>query len=248
MYRSGEVEVINPNQTSEPLFVQVTAKNSNLKNCGFTFPTATKPAQCDVTVSGEGVTMQSAEDGASQTGTKTYYAGTILTLSAPAPESGYCLAGWSINGGATQKLTNNKWTVNGDATVAPVYAKAYNITVNKERQGTASSSNTSVVSGETVTLTATVTNQDYYFAGWRKNTETAYESKQSTYTTPAITEDVTYTAVFKEKEWYLTVTSNDATLGSVSGGNKKCYDGEQVTLKATVANQFCNFVKWQNIL
>jgi len=96
--------------------------------------------------------------------------------------------------------------------------------------------------GSNTNLTATPSNSNYYLYDWEKN-----GVSRAVRTTPlveSINADATYTAVFREKEWTLTVNSDNTSLGTVTGSGKY-YNGENATITATPANSFTTFVKWQ---
>ena len=91
-------------------------------------------------------------------------------------------------------------------------------------------------------LNATPANSNYYLYDWQRDGVSLGERTNPL--VKSVTADVTYTAVFREKEWTLTVESDDPSLGTASGSGKY-YNGENTTLVATPANSFTSFVKWQ---
>jgi hypothetical protein len=87
-----------------------------------------------------------------------------------------------------------------------------------------------------LTLTATA-NYGYHFTGW---SDGVTENPRSF----TLTQDTSFTAVFAVNQYYVTLVSNDSTLGTVQGGGEYNYLS-QVTITATAA-QHSHFVQWND--
>ena len=87
-----------------------------------------------------------------------------------------------------------------------------------------------------LTLTATA-NYGYHFTGW---SDGVTENPRSF----TLTQDTSFTAVFAVNQYYVTLVSNDSTLGTVQGGGEYNYLS-QVTITATAAPH-SHFVQWSD--
>ena len=153
------------------------------------------------------------------------------TLTAIAND-GYEFTAW--NDGNTENPRTV--TVTSDTAFMAIFTEAVStptitLTVNDETMGSA----TYTLDGNTAVLTATA-NEGYEFTAWNDgNTENPR--------TVSITSDTTFMAIFAETETTptITVTVNDATMGSAS----YTLDGNTAVLTAT-ANEGYSFLTWSD--
>ena len=173
----------------------------------------------------------------SVTGGGIYTAGSTATLTATA-NSGYHFVQWHDgNTSATRTVT-----VTGNATYTATFAQdapvTYTLTVTSSNPawGTVTGGGT-YTAGSIATLTATA-NSGYHFVQWQdgntSNTRTVVVNGNATYTA-TFAQDVSYT---------LTVTSNDTSWGTVTGGGTYT-SGQSAILTATAATHY-HFVQWQD--
>jgi hypothetical protein len=119
----------------------------------------------------------------------------------------------------------------------------YNVSVNSldNAMGTVSSTHSGSVEENTqVTVTATPAT-GHHFVQWQ------YGAGQTTMANPytfTLTGDITLNALFAADTYTLTATTNNNTMGSVSGGGEYTY-GATATLTAT-PNSGYHFVQWQD--
>ena len=173
----------------------------------------------------------------SVTGGGIYTAGSTATLTATA-NSGYHFVQWNDgNTSATRTVT-----VTGNATYTATFAQdapvTYTLTVTSSNPawGSVTGSGT-YTAGSIATLTATA-NSGYHFVQWQDG-NTSYTR------TVVVNGNATYTATFAQDVSYtLTVTSNDTTWGTVTGGGTYT-SGQSAILTATAATHY-HFVQWQD--
>ncbi len=116
------------------------------------------------------------------------------------------------------------------------------LTVSSENAefGTVSGDSGVIRAGSNATIVATP-NAGYSFVGWY-DSEDQLVSDLATYTFTMPHGDLAYTAKFAQTQHSLTLTVNDASMGSVTGGGSYVYN-QQVTLTAT-PNEHYSFFGW----
>ncbi len=218
----------NDNNTSNPREVVVTA------NVSYTaYFEANPPVQYTLTVTSDNTAMGTVSGGG------TYNEGDTATLAATAAE-GYHFVRWNDND------TNNprEVVVAGNVTYTAYFEAnppvQYTLTVTSDNttMGTVSGGGT-YNEGDTVTLIATAA-EGYHFVRWNDN-------NTSNPREVVVAGDVTYTAYFEanpQVQYTLTVTSDNTTMGTVSGGGTY-NEGDTVTLTAT-AKEGYRFVRWND--
>ena len=186
------------------------------------------------------ITVQSANTTlGSATGSGSYTAGSNVTISATA-NAGYHFTQWNDgNTNATRTIT-----VTGNATYTAFFEAdaptQYTITVLSANttMGTVSGGGT-FDEGSTITITATP-NSGYHFTQWSDGNTNASR-------TVTVTGNATYTAYFEANapnQYTITVLSNNAAWGTVSGGGTYAA-GSTATISAT-ANSGYHFVQWND--
>ena len=193
----------------------------------FTLPQRTY----QVTATVNDATMGSVE------GAGVYNEGATATLTATA-NAGYQFVNWTVDG---KTLTDNPLTLTVNANVNAVANFAaiehtVTATVNDATMGSVEGAGT-YNEGATATLTATA-NAGYQFVSWTVGGETLTENPLSL----TVTADIEVLATFAAIEHTVTVTVNDATMGSVAGAGVY-NEGATATLTAT-ANAGYQFVSW----
>jgi hypothetical protein len=113
------------------------------------------------------------------------------------------------------------------------------LSANNSSYGSVSGGGT-IVDGKTTTITATPA-EGYEFVKWSNGLTTSTA-------TITVTSNLTLVAEFAEKShaktWNVTVSANNASYGTVSGGGKVA-DGSTTTITASPASGY-KFVKWSN--
>ena len=170
-------------------------------------------------------------------GAGTYAEGTTATLTAT-PAAGHQFVNWTVGG---ETLTENPLTltVTGDITAVANFAvieHTVTVTANDPAMGTVEGAGV-YNEGATATLTATA-NAGYQFVSWTVGGETLTENPLSL----TVTADIEVLATFAAIEHTVSVTVNDATMGSVAGAGVY-NEGATATLTAT-ANAGYQFVSW----
>lgn len=183
--------------------------------------------------------------------TTSVYPGTEVTLTAGSPSTGSKFAGWYIGG--VQKSTSLTYKVTVDAntevearfnlkTYTITYAKGANIkTISKVSETVKHGANA-------VGCTATVNNDtaqySYAFDGWYDGATKA--STSATFAPTNVTASKTYTAKATStvNQYTITVTSEDTSMGTVTGGGTYDY-GESVQIRATAKTDH-RFVQWSD--
>ena len=169
----------------------------------------------------------------SVTGSNTYNHGETATLTATA-NSGYRFVAWNDQ---NTENPRNVVVTQDSAFTATFAINTYTIAAdaNDATMGSVTGSNT-YNHGETATLTATA-NNGYRFVAW--NDGNAENPRRV-----VVTKDSTFTATFTINTYTIAANANDATMGSVTGGNTYNH-GETATLKATANNGY-RFVAWND--
>lgn len=152
---------------------------------------------------------------------------TSLTFTA-VPDANYHFLRWS-NGSTDNPIT---FTLTQDTVLTAIFV-GLTANVDDNTMGTATHTKTANLV-EVVTATP---NYGYHFMQWQDgNTDNPR--------TVTLTQDTTMTAYFAVNTYYLTLVSNDTTMGTVSGSGSYNYL-TQVTLTAT-ANEHYHFVQWND--
>lgn len=128
-----------------------------------------------------------AVTGGSVLGAGTYNENTPVTLYAY-PDSGYIFKRWTVGGDTVSTSSPYSFTLTGNVTVTPVFARAYTITVNAGANGSVTGGGT-YEEGSTVTITATA-DRGYKFSAWN-------DSNTSNPRTITVSGNATYTATFE---------------------------------------------------
>ena len=179
----------------------------------------------------------------SGTGGGTYAAGTVVTVTANAPQSGYQFAGWT---GATSALANPS----ASTTTLTMPAAATSITATYSQTGattyalsvTNGSGGGNYVAGTVVTITANAAPSGYQFAGWTE----AYggtgvlgnaSASTTTFTTSAAVATVTATYTPVGGTTYSLTVSGGTGSGSYPAGTI-------VTITANAPPNGSQFVRW----
>ena len=170
------------------------------------------------------------------TGGGAYHYGEQVTLTATA-NSGYEFQGWSDG------VTNNPRTitVTGNATYTAIFSEVgatyYNVTtsVSPAGAGTVTGGGT-YEAGSVIVLTATA-NPGYTFNRWD-------DSSTQNPRTVTVNSDLSFTAIFTQNQYTITVVANPSNAGTVSGGGAYHY-GEYATLTATAYSGY-EFVGWSD--
>ena len=170
------------------------------------------------------------------TGGGAYHYGEQVTLTATA-NSGYEFQGWNDG------VTNNPRTitVTGNATYTAIFSEVgatyYNVTtsVSPAGAGTVTGGGT-YEAGSVIVLTATA-NPGYTFNRWD-------DSSTQNPRTVTVNSDLSFTAIFTQNQYTITVVANPSNAGTVSGGGAYHY-GEYATLTATAYSGY-EFVGWSD--
>ena len=170
-------------------------------------------------------------------GAGTYAEGATATLTA-IPAAGHQFLNWTVGG---ETLTDNPLilTVDADKAVLATFAAiehTVTVTANDPAMGTVEGAGT-YAEGATATLTATA-NAGYQFVSWTVDGETLTDNPLSL----TVTADIEVLATFAAIEHTVSVTVNDATMGSVEGAGVY-NEGATATLTAT-ANAGYEFAYW----
>ena len=177
----------------------------------------------DVTVNCE------AEQGQVAGNDGTYQEGSTATLTATA-NRGYKFLNWTV-GETTYTENPLTLTVNSNLSVTANFEALTPLTVtavaNDEALGTVTGSG-AYFEGENVTLTATP-NAGCEFVKWSN------EATDATITIPA--QDITLTAIFQKISYTVTLLTNDAAKGTVTGAGSYTA-GEEVSLSAVPAEGY----------
>lgn len=184
-------------------------------------------------------TTSNPTNGGTTSGGGTFTYGQSCTLHATAA-SGYNFLNWTKNGTVVSTNANYTFTVTeSGAYVANFEAQTFTITVEvtPEESGTVTGGGTYNM-GQNCTLTA-MPNDGYTFVKWTRNGSQV--STNATYTF-VVTQNATYVAHFQPRSYYIVVTANPSSAGTVSGGGTYTF-GETCTVHATAASGY-GFVEW----
>ena len=184
-------------------------------------------------------TSSNPTNGGTTSGGGTFTYGQSCTLHATAA-SGYNFLNWTKNGTVVSTNANYTFTVTeSGAYVANFEAQTFTITVEvtPEESGTVTGGGTYNM-GQNCTLTA-MPNDGYTFVKWTRNGSQV--STNATYTF-VVTQNATYVAHFQPRSYYIVVTANPSSAGTVSGGGTYTF-GETCTVHATAASGY-GFVEW----
>ena len=152
---------------------------------------------------------------------------TSVTFTA-VPNANYHFLRWS-NGSTDNPIT---FTLTQDTTLTAIFV-GLTVNVDDNTMGTATHTKTANL----VEIVTATPNYGYHFVQWQDgNTDNPR--------TVALTQDTVLTAYFAVNTYYLTLVSNDTTMGTVSGSGSYNYL-TQVTLTAT-ANEHHHFVQWND--
>lgn len=152
---------------------------------------------------------------------------TSLTFTA-VPDANYHFLRWS-NGSTDNPIT---FTLTQDTALTAIFV-GLTANVNDNLLGTATHTKLANLLEE---VTATP-NYGYHFVQWQ-------DGNSDNPRTVTLTQDTTMTAYFAVNTYYLTLVSNDSTMGTVTGSGSYNYL-TQVTLTAT-ANEHYHFVRWND--
>ena len=152
---------------------------------------------------------------------------TSLTFTA-VPDANYHFLRWS-NGSTDNPIT---FTLTRDTALTAIFV-GLTANVNDNLLGTATHTKLANLVEE---VTATP-NYGYHFVQWQ-------DGNSDNPRTVTLTQDTTMTAYFAVNTYYLTLVSNDSTMGTVTGSGSYNYL-TQVTLTAT-ANEHHHFVQWND--
>ena len=152
---------------------------------------------------------------------------TSLTFTA-VPDANYHFLRWS-NGSTDNPIT---FTLTRDTALTAIFV-GLTANVNDNLLGTAFHTKLANLVEE---VTATP-NYGYHFVQWQ-------DGNSDNPRTVTLTQDTTMTAYFAVNTYYLTLVSNDSTMGTVTGSGSYNYL-TQVTLTAT-ANEHYHFVQWND--
>ncbi|MBR5712104.1 MAG: InlB B-repeat-containing protein [Lachnospiraceae bacterium] len=177
----------------------------------------------------------------SVSGGGTHYVGSKVTLVATAFKN--CrFVSWTENGEVVSSSVEFIFTAEQTRSLVANFEKImYTISAepNNSAYGTVTGAG-DYQQGVTVNLTATAS-KGYRFVKWTEDGQPV--SSNASYSFECKT-NRNIVAVFEAIPTFtVTVSSNDSTLGSVSGGGK-VYEGKTVTVTAT-AMEYCLFVEWQ---
>lgn len=152
---------------------------------------------------------------------------TSITFTA-VPDANYHFLRWS-NGSTDNPIT---FTLTQDTVLTAIFV-GLTANVDDNTMGTATHTKTANLV-EVVTATP---NYGYHFVQWQ-------DGNSDNPRTVTLTQDTVLTAYFAVNTYYLTLVSNDTTMGTVSGSGSYNYL-TQVTLTAT-ANEHHHFVQWND--
>ena len=152
---------------------------------------------------------------------------TSITFTA-VPGANYHFLRWS-NGSTDNPIT---FTLTQDTTLTAIFV-GLTANVDDNTMGTATHTKTANL----VEVVTAMPNYGYHFVQWQDgNTDNPR--------TVTLTQDTVLTAYFSVNTYYLTLVSNDTTMGTVSGSGSYNYL-TQVTFTAT-ANEHHHFVQWND--
>ena len=152
---------------------------------------------------------------------------------APIPNEGYRFVGWKDSSDSIRNLT-----ITEDVALTAMFEKiVYTVTLETNPSGAAIgiTDKPEYEGGETATLTFT-TDPCYEFISWEDGTT----SPSKTF---VVHSDTVVRANFSQKQYSLTVNTNDPTLGTVTGGGMYAC-GDMATVTATPIQPGYRFERW----
>ena len=152
---------------------------------------------------------------------------TSITFTA-VPDANYHFLRWS-NGSTDNPIT---FTLTQDTVLTAIFV-GLTANVDDNTMGTASHTKTANL----VEVVTAMPNYGYHFVQWQDGNTTNPR-------TVTLTQDTVLTAYFAVNTYYLTLVSNDTTMGTVTGSGSYDYL-TQVTLTAT-ASEHHHFVQWND--
>ena len=221
-------------------------------NAGYAFTTwndGNMTATRNVTVSGNAtytanfeqevyninITVNNAAYG-SATGSGTYHYGETVTATATANE-GYQFVQWN-NGETVNPYTFE--ATESMTLVAQFGAQSvsyYTVVANADNNAHGQVTGSGVYTSESVATLTAIPAAGYRFESWQDGVTTNPRSI-------VVTQDTNFTATFAEETYTVTLSVNDASMGTVAGEGIYSYM-QQVTVTAT-ANEGYHFVAWDN--
>ncbi len=147
--------------------------------------------------------------------------GTSVTFTATETNASYRFVGWDTNGdGQADNATNPlRVTINADTSYTAVFElRTYSVTTSTDGNGSITA-NTTVIYGGSYEVTATPINETYEFDYFILNNDTGNPIRSNPYTIQNITANTTIVAYFKLKQYNVSITTNDSTIGNVLYNN-----------------------------
>jgi hypothetical protein len=178
-------------------------------------------------------------------GSGTFNEGTSRTVTATA-SSGYRFINWTESGSQVSTSASYQFTLNGNRTlvanfeVIPATQYTISVSANNSSWGSVSGGGTfNEVSSQTVTATA---NSGYRFVNWTESGIPVSSEANYTFTLNGNRTLVANFEVIPATQYTISVSANDSSWGSVSGGGT-FNEGSYQTVTAT-ANAGYRFVNW----
>ena len=184
-------------------------------------------------------TSSNPSNGGTTSGGGTFEYGQSCTIHATAA-TGFNFVNWTKNGTQVSTNANYTFTVTESGTyVANFEAQTFDIAVQAtpENGGTVTGGGTYNY-GQSCTITAT-TNDGYDFVKWTRNGTQVSTNPTYTFT---VNQSATYTAHFQIRSYYVSVSANPSSSGTVSGGGMYDY-GQTCTVHAEPAEHY-GFTNW----
>ena len=183
----------------------------------------------------------SPENGGAVYGSGAVKEGGYAVISA-APNNGFVFDGWyldnnKLSGNSQYVVENIKSDGTYTARFKPVNCRI-NVAVNNSNGGTATESRT-IGYGESITLEASA-KDGYQFDGWMENNIVV--SKDNKMQLDHVTDSRSFTAMFSQNKFSLSLTCSPANTGTLSGQGTY-QKGSDVRIKATPARGY-RFVGW----
>lgn len=183
----------------------------------------------------------SPENGGAVYGSGAVKEGGYAVISA-APNNGFVFDGWyldnnKLSGNSQYVVENIKSDGTYTAQFKPVNCRI-NVAVNNSNGGTATESRT-IGYGESITLEASA-KDGYQFDGWMENNTIV--SKDNKMQLDHVTDSRSFTAMFSQNKFSLSLTCSPANTGTLSGQGTY-QKGSDVRIKAAPARG-CRFVGW----
>lgn len=174
------------------------------------------------------------------TGSGTYVAGSSVTVTATANE-GFIFQAWTLKTAPLVLSYDREYTftLDGNTDLWAHFDHLYTVTAipNNDNYGSTTGSGTYVDQTE-VTVTATP-NENYKFVNWTNNGTEVSTDAEYTFT---VYDDTALVANFALITYTVTVSANDSSYGTVTGGGEYAR-GSNVTINA-IPNSGYSFVNW----